>query len=103
MNFGINLVAIIEGFDLVAFMKALQEFLLAIGYTNGLFALFFIGAQVWIYREYQGRLADRQKEIERLAEENREYRERFLQILDKHHKLKPTKPKANELTEGDSQ
>jgi hypothetical protein len=38
-------------------------------------------AHGWLYRLYHGRLADRQKEINRIAGENREYREMFLKLL----------------------
>lgn len=33
---------------------------------------------------YRGRLNDRQKQIDNLAKENKEYRDRFLELMDKH-------------------
>lgn len=58
------------------------KFVSAFGITKGLFVLFFIPAHYWIYRLYAGRLRDRQEEINRVTEENRDYRERFLQLID---------------------
>jgi hypothetical protein len=55
--------------------------------------LFFV-AQSFIFFLYSSRLKERQKEIERLASENRQYRERFMQYLGnvdeekKNHKSK---------------
>lgn len=36
---------------------------------------------------YNGRLQDRQEEINRLAADNHEYRDRFLAVIDKHFGL----------------
>lgn len=36
-----------------------------------------------IHKQHDDQLADKQQEIERLAKENHEYRDRFLAILDK--------------------
>ena len=36
-----------------------------------------------IHRQYQEQLQDRQNEIDRLAEDNRAYRDRFLALLEK--------------------
>lgn len=62
----------------------LQSFIGELGWVKGVFAVFFFVAHGWIYAMYSGRLQDRQKEIDRLAADNREYRERFLMILDEH-------------------
>lgn len=58
------------------------EFTKEFGLVNGGFAVFFFLAHIWIFRLYSARVADRQTEIDRLADDNREYRERFLKILD---------------------
>lgn len=63
-------------------LDALNNFLTSLGIVKGLFALFFIIAHLWIYGQYRGRLNDRQKEIDRLAEDNRRYREIYLKNLD---------------------
>ena len=36
-----------------------------------------------IHRQHQEQLQDRQREIDRLAKDNHEYRDRFLALLDK--------------------
>ena len=41
----------------------------------------------WIAKIHEGRLQDRQREIDRMAEENRAYRELFLQRL--HDRIPP--------------
>jgi len=53
-----------------------------IGFSGAIFTVFFFGAHYVLYKMYLGRLDDRQNEIDRLAEDNREYRERFLAITD---------------------
>jgi len=70
------------------------EFVKALGWTKGVFTIFFFMAHGWIYNLYRGRLNDRQKEIDRIAEENREYRERFLKLMDKAFSYSPVSRKA---------
>lgn len=53
------------------------------GLTRALFVAFFFMAHYWLYKQYMGRLEDRQKEIDRLAVDNRDYRERFMVLFDK--------------------
>lgn len=60
------------------------DFIKALGWTKGVFTISFFLGHWWIYSLYAGRLKDRQSEIDRLATDNREYRERFLALLDKH-------------------
>lgn len=60
------------------------DFIQVLGWAKGVFTIFFFMAHGWIYWLYKGRLQDRQSEIDRLANDNREYRERFLSLLDKH-------------------
>jgi hypothetical protein len=60
------------------------------GWTKGVFTIFFFMAHAWIYKLYAGRLADRQKEIDRIAADNREYRERFLTLLDRQMGISPS-------------
>ena len=71
------------------FRKTL-ELVLSLGVTKGLFVAFFFAAHLALFLLYRGRLKDRQGEIDRLAEENREHRLRFTALLDKHFKI----PKA---------
>ncbi|MDR9468882.1 hypothetical protein [Marinospirillum sp.] len=63
-----------------------------VGLGGALFAVIVLGMHYAVFRLYLGRLNDRQKEIDRLAAENREYRERFLDLLDKKFDYKPAKP-----------
>lgn len=68
--------------------KDLLELVKAIGWTKAVSTVFFFGAHAWVYRLYEDRVADRKAEIDRLAAENREYRDRFTLLLDKHMGLK---------------
>jgi hypothetical protein len=61
------------------------------GVTKTLFLLGSITGQGVIYWMYYGRINDKQKEIDRIAIENREYRERLLQLMDRATNYK--KPK----------
>ena len=63
-----------------AFVDLVKE----VGPVMALFIAFFIAAHIMIFCLYRGRMNDRQAEIDRLAKENREYRMRFLKILDKN-------------------
>ena len=54
----------------------------SIGIWGGLFVTLLIFMHWWIYKLYEGRLTDRQQEIDKLAVENREYRERFYKLID---------------------
>lgn len=64
--------------------EEIKEFIVTFGWAKGILTIFFFMAHAWIYSLYNGRLKDRQKEIDRIAYENREYRERFLALLDQH-------------------
>ena len=79
--------------DLGSFLEAIRNFLSTFGVKDGIFLLFFILAHIWIYKLYEGRLKDRQAEINRIADENREYRERFITLLDDKFGLKKLKYK----------
>ena len=63
---------------------AIKEFIIEFGWTKGVFTVFFFSAHYWVYRLYEGRLKDRQAEIDRLAQDNREYRHTLLTLYDKH-------------------
>lgn len=58
------------------------EFLKHFGLLKGCFVLFFCGAHWIIFRLYGLRVKDCKEQINLIAGENREYRERFLSILD---------------------
>ncbi len=69
--------------------KDIVNVLARLGLVKGTFVLFFFMAHGWIYSLYRGRLKDRQREINRLARENREYRDRFLVLMDRRHDIRP--------------
>lgn len=66
--------------DWNAIINTLKSF----GVKDGIFILFFFLAHFWIYKLYLGRLNDRKEEIQRLATDNHEYRDRLLSLLDTH-------------------
>lgn len=65
-----------SSFDIVELIKT-------IGLAKSLFATILLSCHFYIFALYNGRLKDRQDEIDRLAKDNREYRDRFLKLLDK--------------------
>ena len=71
----------------------IKDFIITFGWVKGTLTLLFWVFHIWIYKLYNDRLKDRQAEINRLAQDNREYRERFLAVLDKHFDYQvPIKP-----------
>jgi len=66
--------------------KIVKDAITSLGWAKGILTLFFWVAHAWIYREYRGRLNDRQKQIDMIAAENREYRERLTGLLDQYFK-----------------
>ena len=72
----------------------IKDFIIAFGWTKGVFAIFFFLAHYWLNKIHLGRLNDRQEEINRLAKENREYRKMFLELVD--NKLDITDDKQKE-------
>ena len=79
--------------------QTVKDFIVSLGWVKGTFALFFWVTQGWIYFLYRGRLKDRQKEIDRLAQDNREYRDRFVAMLDKQFDPKQLPPPDGEWKE----
>ena len=72
----------------------LLEMIKALGWAKGMFTVFFFMAHGYIFSLYRGRLNDRQKEIDRIASENREYRERFLKLMDDKFSYSPSQKKG---------
>jgi len=71
-------------------MEFLLSFLREFGEVNGLLILGVALMFLWVrssnkvaFRQYEERIKDRQREIDRLAEDNRAYREKYLKSLDK--------------------
>ncbi len=69
--------------------EEIVKLLVHLGWVKGTFVLFFLMAHAWVYSLYRGRLSDRQREIDRLAKENREYRDRFIALMDRYHNIRP--------------
>ncbi|WKD50341.1 hypothetical protein [Microbulbifer spongiae] len=70
-------------------LKDILSFVQEMGLKNGLFVIFFIFAHYLLFWMYRGRLKDRQLEIDRLAADNREYRDRFLKLMDNAFSYSP--------------
>lgn len=64
-----------------AFSNMVVRIFEQLGFSDGLFALFFIGAHVWLVWERNGRIEDLRRENERLSAENLEHRERFERLF----------------------
>ena len=71
-------------------MDIIFSFLKEFGEVNGLLILGIVLMFRWvwrsnahIHRQHREQLQDRQREIDRLAADNRVYRDRFLAMLDK--------------------
>lgn len=60
----------------------LIELIKTIGMAKTLFSVILLSCHFFIFKLYNARLKDRQDEINRLAQENHEYRDRFLKLLD---------------------
>ncbi len=63
--------------------ETIRDFVVHFGWVKGTLTILFWVFHAWIYLLYNGRLKDRQKEIDRLIQENREHRERFIALLDR--------------------
>ena len=71
--------------------EEIRSFIQDLGVVKGTFVVFFWLAHAALYGLYRGRLKDRQREIDRLAAENKDYRERFTALLDKEFKIPKSK------------
>ena len=60
----------------------LIELIKTIGMAKTLFSVILLSCHFFIFKLCNARLKDRQDEINRLAQENHEYRDRFLKLLD---------------------
>ena len=64
------------------------ELVREIGVTKALSIIIVLSCHFFIFLIYNGRIKDKQDEIDRLVEDNREYKDRFLKILDKQFNYK---------------
>ncbi len=75
------------------------EFISGLSFIEGLLVILILLGGWWIYKIHQRQLDDRQREINRLAKENREYRERFTRILERDPRTQfadRTRPKTED-------
>ncbi len=79
-----------------AFISAIKA---GVSVKEALLAIVILLLHYHIFSQYKGRLSDRQKEIDRLAAENRQYRERFIVLMDKNFGIKRKPPKSNTTKE----
>ena len=70
-------------------MDALKSFLVEFGEVNGLLILAAVAMFLWvrrthhiIFRQYEARIADLKDQIDRLAKDNRAYREKYLKSTE---------------------
>jgi len=78
------------------FLSACHQF----GLLRGTFAFFFFLAHAWVWWLYEQRVRDAKQQIARVAAENHDYRDRFLELLDNKFGFKsqlnaPPKPLEN--------
>ena len=66
----------------------IRKFINDLGLIRGTFVVFFWAAHAAIFALYNGRLRDRQKEIDRIAAENKDYRDRFTTLIDRQFKIR---------------
>jgi F0F1-type ATP synthase membrane subunit b/b' len=64
-------------------LETILQFIQTLGWVKGVFAIFFFLMHGLYFMAMRGRLKDRQREIDRLAADNKEYRERFVAMIDK--------------------
>ena len=59
-----------------------SEFFANLSFTEGALLILLILGGFWLYKVQQNRFAERQKELDRLAADNRDYRDRFERLHD---------------------
>ena len=82
----------------MGWLAPFADFFSGLTYVEGLLLILVLVLCRWVSRSHRRQLDDRQREIDRLAADNREYRERFLQFVDRTLRL-PTatnQPKTEE-------
>ena len=72
---------------------SISEFFSALTFIEGVLLILLLLGGFWIYKSHQRQLDDRQREIDRLAADNREYRDRFERIMNQ--KLGPLSDNSN--------
>lgn len=62
------------------------DFLANLSFTEGALLILLILGGFWLYKSQQSRLDERQRELDRLAADNRDYRDRFERLHDRLEK-----------------
>lgn len=62
------------------------DFLANLSFTEGALLILLILGVFWLYKSQQSRLDERQRELDRLAADNRDYRDRFERLHDRLEK-----------------
>lgn len=68
--------------NLSGLLDSIRTYINDFGIANGLLILFFIFGHYAIWTLYKRNIKGKQEEINRIAAENREYRERFTKLID---------------------
>ena len=72
---------------------SISEFFSTLTFIEGVLLILLLLGGFWIYKSQQRQLDDRQREIDRLAADNREYRDRFERMMNQ--KLGPLSDNSN--------
>ena len=64
-------------------LHEIRDFIVNFGITDGLLILFFVFGHYWIWKLYNKNILGKQQEIDRMAQDVREYREYFMNIINK--------------------
>ena len=79
--------------EVIGLVKALAA---AVGWINTLIGVAFFSLCFLLYKMVMHLLSEKQKQIDALATENREYRERFTSLMDEHRlSRKPIEKKGD--------
>ncbi|MGH9755304.1 MAG: hypothetical protein ACREA2_21205 [Blastocatellia bacterium] len=82
--------------------ETIKDFIVSFGWAKGTLTILFWVFHAWIYLLYNGRLNDRQKEIDRLIQENQHYRKIFFTLLEQrmgHQNPEISPPETKSLSE----
>lgn len=74
--------------DVAEVGKAIAELFKELGWERGFFFLIIGLFQWFLHRQYRVNLDARKEQIDLLAQENKDYRDRFIQLMDKQYGLK---------------
>jgi len=73
------------------FFESFLEFMKQLGWAKGGLSFIVLLIHFWIFYMYRTNMRDKQRQIDALAADNREFRDRFLSIIDNQHGFTPKK------------